>query len=479
MKRDDKMPIRNITFIGGRDVSDDVISINSEHVSSQSEAVEPSTCKVTLNNHDLVYGHAVVSGEFIPGHTRIQSIVEITRNVVDGSSLSKVSNPYVLFTGVVNDAAYTNETATIDCICESGFGAGSTLDRAWSADTFFSEKVADWQEDLESQTGENFFVSDRTTSPSVKKSQFTPSKLSFNEALRAISTGSSKDFYFATDENLLPLIILADDKTYYEIVELDPFVLEPGDATTLIGYANEVTVVPENITDVYVQANVPDAEKEKIYGWDDDAEGIEKYGRIVAPIVYDPSIYTKEDAQERAEALVEWYKTFIDRGINVTVCSMIPRVRSRVVFNVPDVKTGQGTIRVMAGVNKKRVEYSANGVITELECRLLERGADPEGPSEDEQEFAKVSKEVPKQWQEYLIDFVLIYGPLGLLSTTKFVTFMVDKSGNVFFADASTPENKNPLDEAPEAVKTMFYEVENDLLDKAVEQWGPEFRQHK
>jgi hypothetical protein len=473
------MPIRNITFIGGRDVSDDVISINSEHVSSQSEAVEPSTCKVTLNNHDLVYGHAVVSGEFIPGHTRIQSIVEITRNVVDGSSLSKVSNPYVLFTGVVNDAAYTNETATIDCICESGFGAGSTLDRAWSADTFFSEKVADWQEDLESQTGENFFVSDRTTSPSVKKSQFTPSKLSFNEALRAISTGSSKDFYFATDENLLPLIILADDKTYYEIVELDPFVLEPGDATTLIGYANEVTVVPENITDVYVQANVPDAEKEKIYGWDDDAEGIEKYGRIVAPIVYDPSIYTKEDAQERAEALVEWYKTFIDRGINVTVCSMIPRVRSRVVFNVPDVKTGQGTIRVMAGVNKKRVEYSANGVITELECRLLERGADPEGPSEDEQEFAKVSKEVPKQWQEYLIDFVLIYGPLGLLSTTKFVTFMVDKSGNVFFADASTPENKNPLDEAPEAVKTMFYEVENDLLDKAVEQWGPEFRQHK
>lgn len=473
------MPIRNITFIGGRDVSDDVISINTEHVSSQSEAVEPSTCKVTLNNHDLVYGHAVVSGEFIPGHTRIQSIVEITRNVVDGSSLSKVTNPYVLFTGVVNDAAYTNEIATIDCICESGFGAGSTLDRAWSADTFFSEKVADWQEDIESQTSAKLFISDRTTSQSIKKSQFTPSKLSFNEALRAISTGSSKDFYFATDEDLMPLIVLADDKTYYEIVELDPFVLEPGDATTLIGYANEVTVIPENITDVYVQANVPDAEKEKIYGWDDDAEGIEKYGRIVAPIVYDPAIYTKEDAQERAEALVEWYKTFIDRGINVTVCSMIPRVRSQVIFNVPDVKTGQGTIRVMAGVNKKRVEYSSNGVITELECRLLERGADPEGPSEDELEFAKVSKEVPKQWQEYLIDFVLIYGPLGLLSTTKYVTFMVDKSGNVFFADASTPENRHPLDQAPDAVKNMFYEVENDLLDKAVAQWGSEFRQHK
>ena len=252
--------------------------------------------------------------------------------------------------------------------------------------------------------------------------------------------------------------------------------MEPGDATTLIGYANEVTVIPENITDVYVQANVPDAEKEKIYGWDEDAEGIEKYGRIVAPIVYDPSIYTKEDAQERAEALVEWYKTFIDRGINVTVCSMIPRVRSRVVFNVLDVKTGQGTIRVMAGVNKKRVEYSANGVITELECRLLERSADPEGTSEDEQEFAKVNHEVPKQWQEYLIDFVLVYGPLGLLSTTTYVTFMVDKSGNVFFADASTPENRHPLDQAPEAVKTMFYEVENDLLDKAVAQWGSEFR---
>jgi hypothetical protein len=130
----------------------------------------------------------------------------------------------------------------------------------------------------------------------------------------------------------------------------------------------------------------------------------------------------------------------------------------------------------MAGVNKKRVEYSANGVITELECRLLERGADPEGPSEDEVDFVNVNHEVSKQWQEYFID-TLIYGPLGLLSTTKYVTFMVDKSGNVFFADASTPENKHPLDEAPEAVKNMFYEIEDDLLDKAVAQWGSEFRQ--
>ena len=251
----------------------------------------------------------------------------------------------------------------------------------------------------------------------IKKSQFTASKLSFNEALRAITSGASEDFYFMTDEQLIPGVVLADEETYYEIVELDPFVLDPGDATSLVGYANEVTVIPENITNIYVQANVPDAEKEKIYGWDNDEYGIAKYGRIVAPIVYDPGIYTKEDADARAEALVNWYETFIDRGIKVTVCSKIPRVRSRVIFNVPDVKDGVGTIRVMAGVNKKRVEYSANGVITELECRLLERGADPEGPSEDEPEFVEVNAEVPKQWQEYLIDSA-IYGPLGLLSTT-------------------------------------------------------------
>lgn len=469
------MPIRNITFIGGYDVSNDVISINTQHVSSQSEAVEPSTCQVVLNNHDLVYGQAIVNSEFIPGHTRIQSQVVINRNVADGPLLSRYETPYILFVGVVNDASYTNETATIDCICESGFGAGSTLDRSWSADTFFSEKVADWQEGLETQTGEKFFISDRTSGPNIIKSQFTPSKLSFNEALRAISTGASEDFYFATDENLLPLVVLADEQTYYEVVELEPFVLEPGDATSLVGYANEVTVIPENITNEYVQSNIPDTEKEKIYGWDDDEYNIEKYGRIIAPIVYDPAIYTKEDAQARAEALIDWYETFIDRGIKVTVCSMIPRVRSKVIFNVPDVKTGNGTIRVMAGVNKKRVEYSANGVITELECRLLERGADPEGASADEIDFVTVNKEVPKQWQEYLIDSV-IYGPLGLLSTTKYVTFMVDKNGDVFFADASTPQTKHPLDQAPEAVKNMFYEVENDLLDKAVYQWGSEFR---
>jgi len=472
------MPIRNITFIGGMDVSDDVISINTQHVSSEAEAVEPSTCQVVLNNHNLVYGHAIVSGEFTPGITRIQSIIKINRNEAIGPLLSRYEDSYLLFVGVVNDAAYTNETATIDCICESGFGAGSMLDHTWSADTFVSQKANDWAETLdETVPRANIYIVDRISDKDkIKKSQFTPSKLSFNEALRAITSGASKDYYFMTDEQLIPGVVLADEETYYEIVELDPFVLEPGDATSLVGYANEVTVIPENITNIYVQANVPDAEKEKIYGWDNDEYGIAKYGRIVAPIVYDPGIYTKEDADARAEALVNWYETFIDRGIKATVCSKIPRVRSRVIFNVPDVKDGVGTIRVMAGVNKKRVEYSANGVITELECRLLERGADPEGPSEDEPEFVEVNAEVPKQWQEYLIDSA-IYGPLGLLSTTKYVTFMVYKNGDVFFTDASNPKNIYPLDQAPEAVKNMFYEIENDLLDKAAYQWGSEFRQ--
>src|SRR5574343_1854192 len=125
------MPIRNITFIGERDVSNDVISINTQHVSSEAEAVEPSTCQVVLNNHDLVYGHAIVNSELIPGKTRIQSIVTITRNVVDGSTLTKSEKSYILFAGVVNDSSYTNETATIDCICEAGFGAGSSKDRSW------------------------------------------------------------------------------------------------------------------------------------------------------------------------------------------------------------------------------------------------------------------------------------------------------------------------------------------------------------
>lgn len=473
------MPIRNKTFIGGYDVSDDVISINTEHVSSQSEAVEPSTCKVVLNNHDLIYGKAIVSGAFIPGHTRIQSIVVITRNIVHGNSLSVASQAYILFTGVVNDAAYTNETATIDCICESGFGAGSSLDRSWAADTFFSEKVADWQMDEENQTGAKLLIRDRTTSPSPKKSQFNASKLSFNEALRAISTGASKDYYFSTDEELQPMIILADDKTYYSEVNLDPFVLEPGDATTLVGYANEVTVIPENITDQIVQANIPDPQKEVIKGWASDPAGIETYGRIVAPIVYDPGIYSQEDANLRAEALIDWYNTFIDRGINVTVCSMIPMVRQIVVFNVPDVRNG-GFIKVKAGVNKKSVEYSMNGVITRLECRLLARNLEESEGSEPE--FETILTEVPKQYQEYFTD-AIIYGPLGLLSTTKNVLFMVNKSGNVYFIDANIADPANVANaqllvkNSPQPIKDMFASIEDALLDKAMNRWGSEFRQ--
>ena len=380
------MPIDNVTLVGSYDVSDDVISISTEHVSSESEAVEPSTCKIILDNHDQVYGHAIVSSAFTPGHTRIQSIVNVTRNIVTGSSLTTVTVPYILFVGVVNEASYTNETATIECICESGYGgSASTNDISWDADTFYSQKAVDILGARNSQNDTDIVLEDRTTSQGPAKSLFTSSKLSQNEALRAAGNHSCKDFYFSTDEDLEPKLILADQGTFYSDTDLEPFVLDPGDATALNGYANDFTIVPENLTGLYEKANVPDAVKNNIVVHTIDEEGIEKYGRIVAPIITDPGIYSPEDAQARAEDLKKWYQTFIDRGIKVSVCSMIPLVRTVVSYLVPDTKTGQGTIRIRAGVHKKRVEYSANGVITQLECKLIDRtpapiNATPIGP---------------------------------------------------------------------------------------------------
>lgn len=385
--------IKNITLIGGLDVSNDVISMNTVHVSSESEAVEPSTCKVVLNNHDQMYGKAIVSGAFIPGHTRIQSIIIIERNVVNGLSLSVVTTPYILFVGVVNDASYTNEMATIECVCESGFGSQSAKDRSWTADTLLSQKALELLEDENGQVGSSIVLEDRTTSIGPKKSQYIPSKLSYNEAFRAICTQSSKDFYFCTDEDLESKIILCDENTYYGNTTLDPFVVEPGDATCLIGYANDVTVIPENVMNIYEKANIPDPQKSAIQGHAQDEDGIETYGLIVAPIAYDPGIYSQEDADERAQALVDWYGTFIDRGIKVKVCSMIPLVRSIVSFTVPDVKNSTGSITVSAGVNKKMVEYSSNGVLVDLECSLIERS----GGGSSREESAPPVTETPQE----------------------------------------------------------------------------------
>ena len=68
---------------------------------------------------------------------------------------------------------------------------------------------------------------------------------------------------------------------------------------------------------------------------------------------------------------------------------------------------------------------------------------------------------------------VSVFGP----AINVAVSSTEETEADVFFADASTPEKKNPLDAAPETIKTMFYEIENDLLDKAIAQWGSEFRQ--
>jgi hypothetical protein len=452
--------IKNFTFIGGYDVSSDVISITTDHVSSESEAVEPSTCKVTLDNSGQMYGHAIVSGAFIPGKTFIQSFVVVERNVISGNSFSVDTQPYILFTGVVNNSSYNNQTATIECICISGFGAGTEKDRSWSADTLLITKFEELIADSENFVG--IMVIDRTTSKDPKKASFTPSKLSLNEALRSVTTGHSKDFYFSTDESLIPAIFICDEGSYYERRDLDGFVIDPGDCTSLVGYANKVTVVAENVSNVFEKASIPDSQKKNVqYTTPDDEEEFKKYGKIEAPICYDPTIYTFNDAKIRAEALLEWYKTFEDRETKVTICDIIPLVRSIVTYMVPDVKTGSGNIQIMAGVNRKRVEYSSNGVITQLECKLLQRALAPEEPTKPKE------PETP----QYVYKTVQ-YSAFGG------ITFAFDKEGNFLYkasgdSDSGLQKVSDALESDSRIINSILTEdIKDAIISQAKSTWG-------
>jgi len=453
--------IKNFTFIGGYDVSSDVISITTDHVSSESEAVEPSTCKVTLDNSGQVYGHAIVSGAFIPGKTFIQSFVTVERNIISGNSFTTDTQPYILFTGVINNSSYNNQTATVECVCISGFGSQSTKDRAWTADTLLITKVNDIVSDLESQTGASIIVVDRTSSNGPKKASYVPSKLSYNEAIRSVTTGQSKDFYFCTDEDLQPILVVADEKSYYEKRDLDGFVIDPGDSTSLIGYANKVTVVAENSAGVFEKSNIPDQQKKSVQATDQDDDGIETYGLIEAPICYDPTIYTIEEAQNRATALKDWYITFKDRDVKVTICDIIPLVRSVVTYTIPDVKSGSGNIQITAGVNRKRVEYSSNGIITNLECRLVERVPAPEQPATPKK------PETP----QYVYRTVVNDAFTG-------VTFAFDKEGTLWYK--SQGDSDSGLKKVSDATGTQKLIVDNlltdnikdELISQAKSTWG-------
>lgn len=184
-------------------------------------------------------------------------------------------------------------------------------------------------------------------------------------------------FYFDETNTL----VFRDPRQITNYTDLDPFVSQPSQAKSIMGYCNAVTVSAydsldnrdqEEIIDgkttpahLCISANAPSIDKGKTFDTTD--EDIVKYGKIVAAKIDAYNVHSMEEAFDMAEKYLEFYKQKKDTLTEVVVEGIVPPLQSLVkytAFQPPDNNDPPKTL--LGVVIEKKVEYSAEGLTTTI-----------------------------------------------------------------------------------------------------------------
>lgn len=361
--------IRTYTMIGTDAVSSDVISITATMSSGYDEGNEQASCTVVLNNNYQYYGKKISSYQWVPRVTRIWSQAVVDFNI-NGTIQTST---YMIFQGFMSDAKYNNETATITFGCISIEAAGSYDDTTWSPEDGYVKKmneIVDQINDAGSSGTNGIEIKNLKLNNAVLvKQDYTPSDLSGNEALRSIAKDNKESFYYGHDFDDNVYVVLTDSDSFTETVFLDPYVLEPADTSTIFGHANSVTVVAGTTSLEETMRHIPSPIKDQLFATKNNWDSIYNYGKTENQIIHDPNLISTQVNIE-ADIQDENFKQYIDRDIKLVVVNRIPKILSMILFQVPDLQTGELTW-IYAGVRKKEVEFSSAGLITHIEAARI------------------------------------------------------------------------------------------------------------
>jgi hypothetical protein len=362
--------IWNYTTIGGEDVSNNVISMNTSQVCDANEGNEQSTCTIVLNNNYQKYGKILAAYRWVPRRTTVWSAV--------ASRINGEIWPYMFFTGFMSDAKWDHETATIEFCCSGEIAGASYDDDSWSPEEGYHPKMQDLVDainDGNQASGEYkgielTLLDMRTSKQELIKQDFAPSDMSGGENLRAIANSNKGNFYYVSDfEGENHYIAIYDGKTNTGYMELNDYIINPGDVSVILGHANIVDMIAGTIAKEKEKKHVPSPVKNEVLSHKENADSIQKYGRIPNFLVHEPNLDVSQ-VNIANDIMEENYEQYIDRDIKITIANIVPKLLTVVSFQMPDLQSNELTW-IFAGVRKKQVEYSSSGIISRLECQRL------------------------------------------------------------------------------------------------------------
>lgn len=452
--QEDSIPdgISCYVVIGGADVSADVISITGSLHSAQEQGAEPSKCTIVLHNGGNYYGTKIATGQF-PTEATGQEYADSVKNTPDNptagddahkwaartttvSAIAYVARydismsqdisltpsaqeqsdiglhgvptktqlpyeKYPIFFGVISKSNYNHEIATIECECVVGaLQPAMKHDYAWDSTDTLVKKLSDVVKDASEDLPYEIVVIDHgsTDKEEIHQDDYYSASYSFMDSIANLCKDHRTAIYSevdkgATGDNVFRLILYSSSyhNGYYV---LDPYVTDPGDTSSILRFANKVTVIPVGSAPITGVPGKPDKGthdsdvlKTRIVMPDEIDEGDntlndvkatqDLYGIIEAPTIIVPTATTRGVAKQIAiQALLD-YDMYHDAEIKCTVVTIVPPLLSFCKYKVPDIMgstvnlevdlaTGDNSIPIVMKVLHKDITYDSSGLVCHL-----------------------------------------------------------------------------------------------------------------
>ena len=317
--------IDHLVRIGGEDVSDAVVSIKV----NQSNDVDSDPGKFTIT---LANRHQKYTTKWPPQVSEIQIILyNWVYRPGDENPSGRSKAEYMVATGKMTDNEAGPEQAIVTGECDLGHLADA-LD--FESDIYFEtpKDVLSYFLGLHKPEPIKFdwdpALDDRNV---FKERENYNSEWTYQSFLADICTKQLGAIFYFTEEHKLKI---KDPYSSVGVYDLDPYVLYPGQTTSMMGYRNAVVVIgdeskDESETAVGVHGSKPIiSDRDHGFDW----ESIEKIGWLMAPVFRDPNIKTIEAANAKADELLRFYAKYKNALTEVEVVGIVPPIQSTVEY---------------------------------------------------------------------------------------------------------------------------------------------------
>lgn len=345
--------------IGGENVSEDVVAIKV----GQSNDVDSDPGKFTIT---LANRHQKYTTKWPPQVSEIEIILyNWVYRAGDENPSGRSRAEYLVATGKMTDNEAGPEQAIVTGECDLGHLADA-LD--FESDIYFQtpkdvlayflgqhkpEPIEfDWDPALDDR---NVF----------KERENYNSEWTYQSFLADICTKQLGAIFYFSEENRLQI---KDPYTDVGTYDLDPYVLYPGQTTSMMGYRNAVVVIGDESKDkshtaIGVHGSKPIiSDREHGFDW----ESIEKIGWLMAPVFRDPNIKTIDEANAKADELLRFYAKYKNALTEVEVVGIVPPIQATVEYSpfIPISAKEQGEFvealkDILAGLQAKENEIAA------------------------------------------------------------------------------------------------------------------------